>query len=300
MEERIIDISEDAAALSVKHAQLVIRASDVEASVPLDEVGALVIANPAAHMTHAVLAGLCERGTPVVVCNSKKLPVGMLYPLTGHFAQTERMSAQLSAGIPQKKQLWKQIVMAKIRNQAMLLRCLSGSDHGLAELVKRVLSGDSSNCEAQASRTYWAVLGGSAFRRVPGGRDSANSRLNYGYAVIRSIVARATCAVGLHPSIGLHHHNRYDPYCLVDDLMEPFRPVVDEVVFGSSGVPDEEEALTPQSKAVLIRAILDTRVEIAKQQRSLFDAATITATSLTKAFGGGSTRLVLPGTVHGG
>lgn len=299
MEERIIDISEEAAGLFVKHQQLVIRAGDSEASVPLDEVGALVIANPAVHLTHAVLSGLCERGMPVIVCNSKKLPVGMLYPLTGHFAQTERMSAQLSAPLPRTKQLWKQVVKSKIANQARLLQCLTGSDHGVASLVKRVLSGDSSNIEAQASRTYWAKLGGPSFRRIPGGGDAANSRLNYGYAVLRSIVARATCAVGLHPSVGLHHHNRYDPYCLVNDLMEPLRPVIDEVVF-RSGTDMTEDALAPESKAELIRAILETKVVVAGQKRTLFDASTIMATSLAKALGGENSRLALPRTEHGG
>jgi CRISP-associated protein Cas1 len=294
MEQKIIDISEEAAGLSVRNSQLVVRTHNREFSAPLEEIAGLVVSHPGAHYTHATLAGVCANGGTVVLCDEKRLPIGMLLPLSQNYVQTERMAAQLTVSLPRKKQLWRQVVVAKIRSQGRLLEYLRGDDHGLARLSASVKSGDTSNVEAQAARRYWPVLIDPAFRRIPGRRDFTNSALNYGYAVLRGIIARAVCAVGLHPSLGLHHHNRYNPFSLIDDVMEPYRPLVDHTVFQlRESCPDSVE-LDRNVKAALIRPLMNRRHTIRGELRSLFDVAARTATSLFKAFGNPNGRLQYP------
>ena len=210
MTERILDIPEGPARLSVNLGRLVIKRGEETVTMPISELAVLVVSHPAVSYTHAVLAGLCAEGGAVVLCNEKRLPVGMLFPLEGHFAQVERFSAQAASSLPTKKQLWKQIVRAKVLAQGRLLEKLSGADRGLILMARRVRSGDPSNIEAQASRRYWPALFGEDFRRNPDS-PGENQLLNYGYAVLRAVVARAVCAAGLHPSLGLHHHNRLKP-----------------------------------------------------------------------------------------
>ncbi|MEA3365483.1 MAG: type II CRISPR-associated endonuclease Cas1, partial [Candidatus Hydrogenedentes bacterium] len=231
MLERIIDISEEGARLSIANQRLVIaREGETVASIPLEEMGALVVSHRAVVLTQPVLAGLAEAGAPVIVSNSKHLPVGMMLPIESHHLQAERLAQQVEASAPICKQAWKQIVQAKVRAQARLLEALYGDDKGIAAMAARVKSGDPDNVEGQASRRYWpAVFADPNFRRNPDLPDQ-NKNLNYGYAVLRAIVARAACATGLHPSLGIHHHNRYDAFALADDLMEPFRPIVDRAV----------------------------------------------------------------------
>jgi CRISPR-associated protein Cas1 len=294
MEQKIIDISEEAAGLSVRNSQLVIQTSDREFSAPLEEIAGLVVSHPGAHYTHATLAGVCANGGTVVLCNEKRLPIGMLLPLAQNYVQTERMASQLTVTVPRKKQLWRQIVVAKVRAQGRLLELLHGDDHGLARLARTVKSGDTSNVEAQAARRYWPVLIDPAFRRIPGRRDFTNSALNYGYAVLRGIIARAVCAVGLHPSLGLHHHNRYNPFSLIDDVMEPYRPLVDHTVCLLDKTCPQSMEMDRDVKAALIRPLMNRRHEINGESRSLFDIAARTATSLFKAFGNPNGRLQYP------
>jgi hypothetical protein len=182
-----------------------------------------------------------------IVSNEKHLPAAMLLPLSTHSTQTERFARQAAVSLPTRKRAWQQIVQAKLRAQARLLEETTGADQGLHVMAGRVRSGDPDNLEAQAARVYWPALfgkeaSGEAFRRDPEG-EGINVHLNYGYAVLRAIVARALCASGLHPSLGVHHHNRYDTFCLADDLMEPFRPLVDRVVAGlrHSRLPSSDE-----------------------------------------------------------
>ncbi|HJT36296.1 MAG TPA: type II CRISPR-associated endonuclease Cas1, partial [Pirellulales bacterium] len=201
-----------------------------ECSVPLTEIAVLIAAHPQVTFTQAVLGGLAAAGGIFIVCDERWLPAGMLLPLRGHHLQARRFQAQAAVAAPVKKRLWQQIVRAKIETQAQALETLHGDSAGLRPLVPLVRSGDPENIEARAARIYWPLLfADESFRRQWEAGDQ-NRLLNYGYAVLRAIVARALCAAGLHPTLGLHHHNQYSAFCLADDLMEPFRPVVDIVV----------------------------------------------------------------------
>ncbi len=192
-----------------------------------------------------------------------------------------------------RKRLWQSVVKAKIQAQARVLTELRGHDARLAKLVAKVRSGDPANIEAEASRRYWpALFLDEGFRRSRhGGRQ--NRLLNYGYAVLRAIIARAVCAAGLHPSLGLHHHNRYDGFRLVDDLIEPFRPVVDRAVASYCVAHGPEAPLDRQAKAALVGALMG-RFTAGKQSRTLFDIAHRTAGSLADVFAGKRRTLLLP------
>lgn len=179
----------------------------------------------------------------VVTSDARHQPTGMLLPLAANTLQTERFAAQAALNQPLRKQLWKQVVQAKIRWQAKVLHDITGSDALLTGLVRKVRSGDPENVEAQAARRYWSRLfpeGG--FKRDRDAVDQ-NRYLNYGYAILRALTARSLCAAGLHPSLGIHHSNRYNAYCLADDFMEPFRPFVDLRVYRLVGEHGNERSL---------------------------------------------------------
>ncbi|HUT56024.1 MAG TPA: type II CRISPR-associated endonuclease Cas1 [bacterium] len=294
MTDRIIDISSDPARLHVRHDQLVIEAEGKpEATAPLAEIAALVVSNPRVSYSHTVLSGLSAHCAALVVCDEKHLPIGMMLPLAGHFVQAERFEAQANASLPVKKNIWKQIVTAKVSAQGRLLADLRGSDSGLMDLARRVKSGDSENIEAQASRRYWGrIFDDEKFRRDRD-KDDQNRMLNYGYAVLRAIVARAICGAGLHPSIGVHHHNRYDTFCLADDLMEPFRPLVDRAVVKLVTERGKVCPMDKEAKAALINPLLE-RFELEGEQRTLFDISARAASSLAQVFLGKTTKLLLP------
>jgi len=294
MEERFIDLSEEAVGLTVRLDQLVIKREQGEHTVPLEDLAALVISHPAIHLSQAVLAGVASHGGCVIVCDDKRLPIGLMLPITAHYVQSENIAAQVEAPAPLKKQLWKQVVRAKILAQARLLHLQFGRDFGLVRLAEQVKSGDTGNVEAQASRAYWPALLGTQFRRIPGATDPANRLLNYGYAVLRGVVGRAICAAGLHPSIGIHHHNRYDAFCLADDLMEPFRPLVDAAVREILLENGSEAPLDKETKAVLISALISKRFEAEGEARLLFDLLSRVAASLAQAFAGERKKLYLP------
>jgi CRISPR-associated protein Cas1 len=241
-----------------------LRARDTQTqTIPFADVAVLVTSHPQISFTQAVLSGLAAAGGMFIVSNEKHLPAAMLLPLSTHSTQTERFARQAAVPLPTRKRAWQQVVQAKLRAQARLLEETTGADQGLRQMAGRVRSGDPDNLEAQAARIYWQALfgknaSGEAFRRDPEG-GGVNVHLNYGYAVLRAIVARALCASGLHPSLGVHHHNRYDTFCLADDLMEPFRPLVDRVVarLRRSALPSPDEegagrgATAPPSDAVI-------------------------------------------------
>lgn len=294
MPDRILDFSEEAAHLSVRLANLVIRrAEKEELSLPLAEIGVVVASHPAITLTQAVLAGLCSAGGAFLTCDEKRLPVGLMLPLQGHFTQTERISIQVNAKLPVRKRIWRQIVCTKVLAQASVLDVEHGHDLGLAAIAKRVRSGDPDNVEAQAARRYWsAVFGDDSFRRD---RDAAdvNRVLNYGYAVLRAMTGRAVCAAGLHPSIGLHHHNRYSQFTLADDLMEPFRVVVDRAAIEISKTWGPNAELDRVVKAHLLES-LNSRYWLHDEQRSLFEILARAANSLVEVFAGRADKLVLP------
>ncbi len=328
MNDRVLDFSEQPAFLSVRNRLLVVRLRPVasvpqsgiacgahgspgrdagaaeesetglrsertkdpnEHTIPLEDIAVVIASHPQISYTQAVLAGLAAAGGIFVACNEKHLPIAMLMPLESHSTQTERFARQAEMPLPLKKRLWQQIVRAKLRAQARLLEERTGQDWGLSMLLSRVRSGDPRNLEAHAARIYWkALFQGDQFRR-DFEAEGVNACLNYGYAVLRAIVARALCGAGLHPGLGLHHHNRYNPFCLADDLMEPFRPVVDRVVrrltdARGSGVPLDKE-----SKKVLLEGLL-ARFTYENESRTLFDWMGRSAASLVASVESGSPR----------
>jgi CRISPR-associated protein Cas1 len=301
-------------------------------TIPFADIAVLVTSHPQISFTQAVLAGLAASRGILIVSNEKHLPAAMLLPLSTHSTQTERFARQAAVSLPTRKRAWQQIVQAKLRAQARLLEETTGADQGLRLMAGKVRSGDPDNLEAQAARIYWPALfgkdtSGGAFRRDLEG-EGVNVHLNYGYAVLRAIVARALCASGLHPSLGVHHHNRYDTFCLADDLMEPFRPLVDRVVVRScrsklpssdeegagggetsapfsTGNPAQAETAAPSvqfdqnSKKAILEGLL-VRYTGGGESRTLFDWANRAASSLVGLIEEREERLsfpvLLPGT----
>jgi len=294
MTETILDIADAPVALSVRYDQLVIQPENGEpATRPLEEMAALVLAHPRSTVSQAALAGLAKAGAAFVVCGDNYLPAGMLLPLDANSVQTERISLQACLPIPRRKQLWRQVVQAKIRAQARLLVRLRGHDAGLPAVAAKVRSGDTLNAEAQAARRYWdALFDSEAFRRRRE-EDDQNRFLNYGYAVLRAIVARAVCAAGLHPSIGLHHCNRYNAFCLADDLMEPFRPIADHAAVALWQEAGPDAPLDRPAKQRILSSLYQ-RFDFEGEQRTLFDILSRVAASLVAVIYGRETKLRIP------
>lgn len=290
---RILDLSASPARLRVAHQQLILQADTGETSVPLDELAVVVVAHPQVSYSHPALVGVLQAGGMFVVCDDKSMPLGMLLPLQTHHTQAEKFIRQAAASRPTRKRLWQSLVQSKILAQAAVLESLHGNDAGLRALVPQVKSDDSSNVEARAARRYWPILFNDRdFRRdrmAPG----ANALLNYGYAVLRAICARAICAAGLHPGLGLHHHNRYSGFPLADDLMEPLRPLVDTAVVKRLAEEVELRDLTPQVKRKLLEPILDSHL-CDGERRTLFDISSRMASSLSDVLTDAGRDLKLP------
>jgi CRISP-associated protein Cas1 len=270
-----------------------LRARDAQAqTVPLADLAVLVVSHPQVSFTHAVLAGIATAGGIFIACNEKHMPAAMMLPLETHSTQAERFARQAGASLPVRKRAWQQIVQAKIRAQACLLLERTGKDWGLGPMAAQVRSGDAGNLEARAARIYWqALFGEDNFRRDPEG-EGINPHLNYGYAIVRAIVARALCAAGLHPSFGVHHHNRYDAFCLADDLMEPFRPPVDRVVARLADERGPNPPLDKDAKRILLEGLLG-RFTAEGESRTLFDWASRAASSLAGVIEGREEKLCL-------
>ena len=224
---RVIEIASEGRHLARSRGSMTVSGDGVEEGrVPLDDIGVLICNARGLTYSNGLMTELARRGVGVVLCGPNYLPVAWLWSLEGHHVQALRMRCQLEASKPLRKRLWQSIVRAKIVQQDNTLDLLAIPGGDLKSMVRRVKSGDPDNVEAQAARRYWRLLFGSDFRRERFG-DMPNPLLNYGYTVLRAAVARAVVSAGLHPSLGIHHHNRANPMCLVDDLMEPFRPPVD-------------------------------------------------------------------------
>ncbi len=225
--ERIVDIATDRRHLSAYRGFLVVSEEHAEVGrVPLDDIAAVIVHAHGVTFSVNLVAALAERGAPMVLCGANHAPIAVCLPLDGHYGQNARIRAQWEAGRPLAKQLWREIVATKIRWQGAVLEARGVEAGAFAMLARKVRSGDPDNVEAQAARRYWPLLLGAAFRRdrEAGG---VNGLLNYGYTILRSLLARSVVAAGLHPSIGIHHANRGNAFALADDLIEPFRPLVD-------------------------------------------------------------------------
>lgn len=287
--------------LSLKNAQLVIKLNDVQTqeevikTVPIEDVGVVVLEDRQITITNGAMDALLENNCAVITCNEKHMPTGLLLPLEGHTLQSERFALQIEASLPLKKQLWQQTVQAKIRNQGTLLNRLYGVENRcMMAWANDVKSGDSENLEGRAAAYYWKNMfpDDDVFKRDREG-DAPNNLLNYGYAILRAVVARALVASGLLPTLGIHHHNRYNAYCLADDVMEPYRPYVDEVVAEiiRSGI-DCGELTTAIKKQLLVIPVQE--VQINGQRSPLMVAVTQTTASLAKCFSGELRKIVYP------
>ena len=297
MIDRVIEIASEGRHLARKRGLMTVSADGVEdGRVPLDDIGVLLCNARGLSYSNDLMTELARRGIIVVLCGSNYLPVAWLWPLEGHHMQTLRMRCQLEASLPLRKRLWQGMVRAKITQQHHVLAMLEKPDGDLQSLARRVRSGDPDNVESQAARRYWRLLFGSTFRRERFGAVP-NPFLNYGYTVLRAAVARAVVSAGLHPSLGVHHHNRNNAMCLADDLMEPFRPFVDYIVAGLLAEGCQE--INPETK----RALVGTMVMDMVTDRGTTPLGTCiqrAAQSLARSFESGTVSLILPERPLGG
>lgn len=294
--------------LSLRQAQLVIRLPEVETNdrlpeafkngaertVPIEDIGVMVLDHPRITLTQGVLEALLDRRCAVLTCDRNHLPVGWLLPLCGNATQNERFRYQLEASQPLRKQLWQQTVQAKIAHQAAVLHRNRGvSVRNMQRWVAEVRSGDPDNLEARAAAYYWSRLFPiEGFRRDREG-PPPNHLLNYGYAVLRAVTARALAISGLLPVWGIHHRNRYNAYCLADDIMEPYRPYVDQVVYDLVADYGAAAELTVEVKTQLLSIpVLDVRID--GERRPLQVAMGQTTASLYRCFKGELRKIAYP------
>lgn len=243
---RVIEVQQDGRYLSLYRGFLVISTDKEEINrIALDEIAVLIINTYQLTYSHQLLIELNNRGIAFIACGNNHLPVAILWPVDGNYKQAAVMQAQINVSEPVSKQLWKQIIQAKIRSQQEVLDKADIKGSPLLEMSNRVTSGDTNNLEAQAARKYWTLLFGSKFIRNSQNKGT-NALLNYGYAIIRSGVARAIMATGMHPTFGIFHKNRLNAMCLVDDLMEPYRPIIDWHIYKLTKIGTKE--LNPQIK----------------------------------------------------
>ena len=263
-------------------------------TVPIEDIGIVILDNRQITVTQGLLEELLVNNCAVITCGSNHLPVGLMLPLYGNTVQNERFRRQIDSSLPLKKQLWQQTIQSKIANQAYVLKYVTGEEHGnMRKWALSVKSGDVDNMEARAAAYYWKTIfpGKDNFIR---GRDEAepNNLLNYGYAVLRAIIARALVSSGMLPTLGIHHHNRYNAYCLADDIMEPYRPYVDRLVYDIS-LEYECDKLTKDIKTRLLSIpVID--VYINGRHSPLMVAASTTAASLAKCFNGEARKIIYP------
>ena len=247
--DRIVDIESEDVFLHVTRGLLLVEREGVELGrIALDDIGAVIVHAHGARWSNTVFTRLAERCVPIVICGTNHAPVSLVWPLEGHHMQGARMRAQLAASRPLQKRLWRQVIVAKIRMQGAALALNGQRDGAFDALAKKVRSGDPDNIEAQAARRYWRLMFGRDFTRDRSA-GGINGLLNYGYTVLRAIVSRAICASGLHPTLGIFHANRANAFALADDLMEPYRPLVDQLV--KTLVEDGHIEVTSETKARL-------------------------------------------------
>lgn len=294
--------------LSLSNHQLVIKLPEVEKSnlterlkkesvttIPIEDIGVVVLDHQQITLTQGLLAHLLECNCAVITCDSHHLPIGLQLPLEGNTTQSERFRDQLEASLPLKKQLWQQTIQQKIANQAAVLNKKRGLEvKNMMRWVNEVKSGDTENVEGKAAAFYWKNM----FPDVPDftrGREgiAPNNLLNYGYAILRAIVARSLVASGLLPTLGIHHHNRYNAYCLADDIMEPYRPYVDALVIEITQKMGYPQEITMEHKQLLL-TIPALDVTIAEQRSPLMVATAQTTASLYKCFSGESRKILYP------
>lgn len=287
--------------LSLTNGQLIVKMTDADTgedtvkTVPIEDIGIVVLEHRQITITNAVMDALLENSSAVITCNDKHMPAGMLLPLSGNTTQSERFRCQIEASLPLKKQLWQQTVQAKIYNQAMVLANVRKTETGsMLQWAKQVKSGDSDNLEGRAAAYYWKNMFPyqEYFTREREG-EAPNNMLNYGYAILRAVVARALVISGMLPTLGIHHRNKYNAYCLADDIMEPYRPYVDRLVVDITDSEPVCDTLTTAVKRKLL-GIPVTEVHIGGQRSPLMVAVSQTTASLYKCYSGESRKIAYP------
>ncbi|MDR0755109.1 MAG: type II CRISPR-associated endonuclease Cas1 [Prevotellaceae bacterium] len=301
---------ENPAYLSVRNRQLIIKLPEIEKnnslpdsfkensikSIPVEDIGVIVLDNRQITITHGLIEELLSNNCALITCNSNHMPFGLNLPLSNNTIQTERFKAQTEASLPLKKQLWQQTIQAKIKNQAHVLASKRNAViRNMLAWERQVKSGDSDNLEARAAAYYWKNLFPDIenFTRNREGLPP-NNLLNYGYAILRAVIARSLVASGLLPTLGIHHHNRYNAYCLADDIMEPYRPFVDKLVIEIADSGSNFQELSKEIKMKMLN-IPVTDVIINEQRSPLMIAAGQTTASLAKCYLGENRKIAYPG-----
>ncbi|MBO0591694.1 type II CRISPR-associated endonuclease Cas1 [Cellulophaga sp. E16_2] len=274
---------EKKAKITCKHLQLYIETDDRKASIPIEDIGYLILDHQETYISLPALNLLIENNSAVILCSKTHLPNGLFLNLNSHHIQQQIFRAQIDASIPLKKNLWQQTVKEKILNQGILLKQITKATNTFEFLATKVLSGDTSNMEGVAANFYWKSFFDSAFKRERFGQYP-NNFLNYGYAILRAATARALSGSGLLNTLGIHHKNKYNAFALADDIMEPYRPIVDECVYSLIEKYDEEE-LNTLLKAEILK-ILTRTVYFKSEKSTLMVALQKTASSLQKCYTG--------------
>ena len=292
--------------LSVKMNQLLIRipetldlygnkTDELDTSIPIEDIGIVVLDNKQITITQSVIEKLLSNNSALITCDASHLPVGLMLPLSGNTTQSERFRNQIDVSVPLKKQLWQQTIQAKILNQAIVLKKIKGINaKNMFVWAHNVKSGDSDNLEGRAAAYYWKTLF-SEIKDFTRSREGIfpNSLLNYGYAILRAVVARALVISGLLPTLGIHHHNRYNAYCLADDIMEPYRPYVDILVCELISQNENIKEVDMNVKKKLL-SVPTTEVIINGKRSPLMVAVGQTTASLYRCFSGEQRKIVYP------
>lgn len=294
--------------LSLRLNQLVIKLPEVEKAdlpadfkqatirtIPIEDIGIVILDHKQITITHGVIEQLIANNCALITCNSQRMPHALMLPLNGNTTQTESMLRQIEASLPLKKQLWQQTISAKINNQAGILHNMRGETvTNMQRWATDVRSGDPDNYEARAAAYYWRNIFPSLHHFTRDREGCApNNLLNYGYAILRAIIARALVASGLLPTFGIHHHNKYNAYCLADDIMEPYRPYVDQLVITIFDRDGASEQITLKQKNELL-SIPTIDVNIGGKRSPLMIAATTTTSSLQKCYAGEARKIIYP------
>ncbi len=284
---------ENPARLSLKLAQMVVELQDVTRTLPIEDIGVVILDHKQITITHALIDALLANNVAIVTSNDKHLPVGLMLPLDGNTLQSERFRAQIDASEPLKKQMWQQTIVAKILGQAHVLGTQLIEHNNMLKWAKDVRSGDTENMEARAAAFYWRnMFEKDAFIRDPQGLPP-NNLLNYGYSIVRAMMARALVGAGLLPTLGIHHHSRYDAYCLADDIMEPYRPFVDMKVlemWKNGGITSD---ISSDQKRELL-GITTMDVSISGHRSPMMLAIQTTAQSVQKCYSGEARKIIYP------
>ena len=282
---------ENKTVITTKNLQLILKSEIKESSIPIEDIGFLVIDNNETYLSIPAINLLVENNTAIIICGTNHLPNGMFLNLNSHHIQQEIFKNQIDASAPLKKQLWQHTIVEKITNQGILLEKITGNKNAFPFLASKVVSGDTTNMEGVAASQYWKSFFEVDFKRERFG-DYPNNFLNYGYAILRAATARALSGSGLLNTLGIHHKSKYNAFALADDIMEPFRPIVDEAIYAIMQNFEEQE-LNTAIKAELLKIL--TRTVYFKEEKSpLMVALQKTASSLQQCYTGDRKKIKYP------